>query len=96
MGSTHTIISVLKTTKERFTNLKKEHSEKPEERDEFFLNELMDYVEENMKEDTEDDKKEGWSMGLAISIFLALVILSILLYVFGEDLMAWISKINAN
>ncbi len=43
----YTIISVLKTTRQRFRELKKEYSGNPEGKDQEFLIDLMDFLEQN-------------------------------------------------
>jgi len=46
-----TILNITRETKERFEQMKKDYSDNPEEKDNEFINELLDYVEENATEE---------------------------------------------
>jgi len=45
-----TIINLTPETKERFEQMKQEYSDNPQAKDNEFLIDLMDFVEENIKE----------------------------------------------
>jgi len=50
----NTFISVCANTKERFAQMKQDYSENPEARDDIFVNELLDFAEENFEDEEED------------------------------------------